>query len=317
MRVPPFLPSASKQQDSSRETNPLKIPPSYGAACRSHWPSFVFISEMPIVSSTIAHRAPTPTTSPSMVGIVEKTAVGRHRQVPAVAPSYVSSWGHGLATPSSLAASLRAQVVSATLHSTESWEVVVSYSIELACGPRRWSIVRRFSEFARLHSDLGHDAPSADIFAFTHVHGPLLGFIAARRYQPELIEARLTALDEWLARACTMLEFDSRLSRFLAMPFDAGIDAFRDWAQRGEGAVEPRPCVLCSAGVPCEFSEEVRPAAPSTARTLNSMSLQNPRRLLCTLAAPSRDLVRRGPQHPLGTLSPPSHHLPCARPPRR
>ena len=160
---------------------------------------------------------------------------------------------------SSLAAPLRAQVVSATLHQTGSLETIVSYSIELACGTRRWSVERRYSEFARLHSDLGHDAPNADIFALTHAYGPLLGFIATRRCLPELIEARLAALDEWLARACTALEFDSRLGHFLAMPC-AEIDAFRDWAQRRGSGAEPRPCVLCSAGVPCEFSEEVSAA---------------------------------------------------------
>jgi hypothetical protein len=190
---------------------------------------------------------------------VLQAAVGRHREAATTAPSHSSSRAHGLAGHSSLAASLRAQVVSATLHQTESLETIVSYSIELACGPRRWSVERRYSEFARLHSDLGHDAPTADIFAFTHAYGPMLGFIATRRYQPELVEARLTALDEWLTRACTALEFDSRLGRFLAMPC-AEIDAFRDWAQRREGAAEPRPCVLCSAGVPCEFSEEVSAA---------------------------------------------------------
>ena len=194
-----------------------------------------------------------------MARVLQATAVGRHREAATAAPSRSSSRGHELAGHSSLAASLRAQVVSATLHQTESLETIVSYSIELACGPRRWSVERRYSEFARLHSDLGHDAPSADIFAFTHAYGPMLGFIATRRYQPELIEARLTALDEWLARACTALEFDSRLGRFLAMPC-AEIDAFRDWAQRRENAAEPRPCVLCSAGVPCEFSEEVSAA---------------------------------------------------------
>ena len=160
---------------------------------------------------------------------------------------------------SSLAAPLRAQVVSATLHQTGSLETIVSYSIELACGTRRWSVERRYSEFARLHSDLGHDAPNADIFALTHAYGPLLGFIATRRCLPELIEARLAALDEWLARACAALEFDSRLGHFLAMPC-AEIDAFRDWAQRRGSGAEPRPCVLCSAGVPCEFSEEVSAA---------------------------------------------------------
>jgi len=40
------------------------------------------------------------------------------------------------------------------------------------------------------------------------------------------IEARLTALDEWLKRACSAREFDSRLGRFLAMPC-AERDAFR------------------------------------------------------------------------------------------
>lgn len=160
---------------------------------------------------------------------------------------------------SSLAAPLCAQVVSATLHQTRSLETIVSYSIELACGTRRWSVERRYSEFARLHSDLGHDAPNADIFAFTHAYGPLLGFIATKRCLPELIEARLAALDEWLARACTALQFDSRLGHFLAMPC-AEIDAFCDWAQRRGSGAEPRPCVLCSAGVPCEFSEEVSAA---------------------------------------------------------
>ena len=185
------------------------------------------------------------------------TAVGRHREAPTTAPS--RSGGHEVVGRSSLAAPLRAQVVSATLHQTGSLETIVSYSIELACGTRRWSVERRYSEFARLHSDLGHDAPNADIFAFTHAYGPLLGFIATRRCLPELIEARLAALDEWLARACTALEFDSRLGHFLAMPC-AEIDAFRDWAQRRGSGAEPRPCVLCSAGVPCEFSEEVSAA---------------------------------------------------------
>ena len=185
------------------------------------------------------------------------TAVGRHREAPTTAPS--RSGGHEVVGRSSLAAPLRAQVVSATLHQTGSLETIVSYSIELACGTRRWSVERRYSEFARLHSDLGHDAPNADIFALTHAYGPLLGFIATRRCLPELIEARLAALDEWLARACAALEFDSRLGHFLAMPC-AEIDAFRDWAQRRGSGAEPRPCVLCSAGVPCEFSEEVSAA---------------------------------------------------------
>ena len=123
-----------------------------------------------------------------MARVLQATAVGGHREAPTTAPSRSSSSrAHGLAGHSSLAASLRAQVVSATLHQTESLETIVSYSIELACGSRRWSVERRYSEFARLHSDLGHDAPSADIFKFTHAFGPMLGFIATRRYQPELI----------------------------------------------------------------------------------------------------------------------------------
>ena len=88
------------------------------------------------------------------------TAVGRHREAPTTAPS--RSGGHEVVGRSSLAAPLRAQVVSATLHQTGSLETIVSYSIELACGTRRWSVERRYSEFARLHSDLGHDAPNAE-----------------------------------------------------------------------------------------------------------------------------------------------------------
>lgn len=199
-----------------------------------------------------------------------RTAAVRRRQATVAVPSTTCPPCHETTPPASLAASLRAQVVSATLDQTESWDAAVSYSIELACGPRRWKIERRFSEFARLHSDLGHDAPTADIFALTHIHGRVLGFITARRCQPELIEARLAALNEWLALACTALEFDSRLGRFLAVPC-AEIDAFRDWAQRREGASEPRPCVLCSAGVPCEFSEEARLATLYAASALRPL----------------------------------------------
>ena len=127
-----------------------------------------------------------------MARVLRATAGGGHREAPTTEPSRSSSRAHGLAGHSSLAASLRAQVVSATLHQTESLETIVSYSIELACGSRRWSVERRYSEFAHLHSEAsaGHDAPSADIFAslpFIHAFGPMLGFIATRRYQPELI----------------------------------------------------------------------------------------------------------------------------------
>jgi len=60
------------------------------------------------------------------------------------------------------------------------------------------------------------------------------------------IEARLTALDEWLKRACSAREFDSRLGRFLAMPC-AERDAFRVDLSTGHlGRVEKHNAVETS-----------------------------------------------------------------------
>lgn len=192
--------------------------------------------------------------------------------------------------PPSIAATLRTQVLAATLYQTGSFEAVVYYSIEVTCGMSRWNVERRFSEFVRIHNefghDLGHDTPSAGIFAFTHVHGPVLGAIGALRYQPKLIDARLEALNEWLAYMCTALQFDSRLGHFLAMPAQGHFlenDAFL--AQRKRGAAEPRPCVLCSAAAPCDFSEdseEVRLVIAYAASFLCNIS--------CTLCKISRSL---------------------------
>ena len=80
--------------------------------------------------------------------------------------------------PPSIAATLRTQVLAATLYQTGSFEAVVYYSIEVTCRMSSWNVERRSSEFVRIHNDfghdLGHDTPSAGIFAFTHVHGPVL-----------------------------------------------------------------------------------------------------------------------------------------------
>ena len=178
---------------------------------------------------------------------------------------------HWFSVPVTCSPPLKAHVSEASLMEIGTNEFVVIYSIDVSCCGRTWSVSRRFSEFASLHTDLGRDAPTADIFSMAHVHGPVIG--AVKRFSPDLIEARTRALDDFIERACDLFQYSLRLGSFLCVA-SSNVDSYRE--KRGRKEFEPKPCSLCTAGVPCEFTEEVSAARRQNASCFSPSSHVQP-----------------------------------------
>lgn len=134
--------------------------------------------------------------------------------------------------------------------------LAVHYAIEVTCGVRTWSVQRRFSQFWNLHTALGPHAPSAEggIFSSSHEFGPVRAAVQ-NYYSPALIEARVRELDAWLGRTCSSNTYSLKLGSFLSLA-TPDVDAYKSLSR----TPDPKPCVLCSCGVPCEFTEEVSAA---------------------------------------------------------
>ena len=158
---------------------------------------------------------------------------------------------HWCSVPVTYSPLLKARVSEASLMEIGTNEFVVIYSIDVSCCGRTWSVSRRFSEFVSLHTDLGRDAPPADIFSMAHVHGPVIG--AVKRFSPDLIEARTRALDDFIERACDLFQYSLRLGSFLCVA-SSNVDSYREKRGCKEFEFEPKPCSLSAAGVPCPFT---------------------------------------------------------------
>ena len=170
--------------------------------------------------------------------------------------------GHWFQVPAVRSTVLKAHISSAQFQETGSRQYSVVYEIDVQCGAHVWTVHRRFSEFAALHAvlrrNLGCDVPTAAIFSMSHEFGPLCG--AVRKFQPALMEGRLTALSAWLEQLCATAQFSLHLGDFLCVG-SPNVDAYR--IKRGREG--PKPCALCSVGAPCEFTEEVNAAQRSSA----------------------------------------------------
>jgi len=142
------------------------------------------------------------------------------------------------------------------LQKTTEHGLAVHYAIEVTCGVRTWSVQRRFSQFWNLHTALAPHAPSAEggIFSSSHEFGPVRAAVQ-NYYSPALIEARVRELDAWLGRTCSSNTYSLKLGSFLSLA-SPDVDAYKSLSR----TPDPKPCVLCSCGIPCEFTEEVSAA---------------------------------------------------------